>query len=465
MPYNAQTNTITDNSGFTYTPNAVGLENYLKSQTPTATALKPVDPSTPVVMQPNQISGGQDLKITNPTYNAPITTANSVVTGASAAAPPEPTKLDTQNQTLVDDLTKLYGQDVGKNDALATAETAAGVDTFKKNLAQINSDILKRTAEYEKLSVDLNGQPIPMGFITGQQAQVRLQAASEIGLLNALALGMQGNLTQAQEAAARSVHLKYAAIEEEIQAKERQLNLIQPLLDKQQKEQAYQQALALDTQKQAIAEAKARDSQLQTLAVNAAAAGIPKNFIDQALASKNPVEATAIIAQANTYQQNKETIQAAGIKSLYANRGGEIQRSSDGYAFTSLDDFLKKTGISLPAAVAAGMVTDLHAAPDLKGTPTSYQEYVLAKQEGYKGTYMQYQTEDANRKAVRTTTNNTYVSPETKTVDKFNTQVSSWNMTGTREQFIRQLQGAFPAIDAGDIQRKVYEIYPNGYDS
>jgi hypothetical protein len=368
--------------------------------------LKPVDPAAPVVMQPNEVTGGQTLNIQNPSYSTPLSAAQATVAGTTGPAQ-TPTKLDTQNQTLIDELSKLYGENVGKGQALASAETTGGVDVMKKNLSNINADILKKTAEYEKLLVDLNGQPIPMGFITGQQAQVRLQAASEIGLLQALALGIQGNLQQAQETAARSVELKYSRIEEEIAMKEAQLNLIQPLLDKEQREKAFQQALALTAQKEAIAEQKAKDAQLQTLAINAAASNIPKNFIDQALATKDPIEATAIIAQADQYQQNRTEIGSSGLKTQYVLRdSGEVQRASDGYAFTSLEDFQLKTGMTLNEANAVGMLGKLAASVSLKGTPTSYQEYQLAKQEGYTGTYNDYQTMDANRKAVRSTTNN-----------------------------------------------------------
>lgn len=49
-------------------------------------------------------------------------------------------------------------------------------------------------------------------------------------------------------------------------------------------------------------------------------------------------------------------------------------------------------------------------------------------------------------------------------VNDFNKDLSDWNLEGTREQFIRQLQAKFPNIDANDITRKVYETYPDGYE-
>ena len=51
---------------------------------------------------------------------------------------------------------------------------------------------------------------------------------------------------------------------------------------------------------------------------------------------------------------------------------------------------------------------------------------------------------------------------------KFNkdlTNRTTLDKAGTREQFIRQLQTLYPTISPDDIARKVYETYPDGYDS
>jgi hypothetical protein len=53
-------------------------------------------------------------------------------------------------------------------------------------------------------------------------------------------------------------------------------------------------------------------------------------------------------------------------------------------------------------------------------------------------------------------------------VPKFNKSLAdraTLDKAGTREQFIRQLQLLYPTIDPDDIAKKVYETYPDGYDS
>lgn len=104
-------------------------------------------------------------------------------------------------------------------------------------------------------------------------------------------------------------------------------------------------------------------------------------------------------------QENLQVIRNSGIQAQFYNKDGEIWKP-DGYAFTSREDFLEKTGMTIDQAVARGMVKDIQAPVDLKDYPQSYQEYLLAKNDGFNGSYNDYQTLDANRKAVRNVTNN-----------------------------------------------------------
>ncbi len=62
---------------------------------------------------------------------------------------------------------------------------------------------------------------------------------------------------------------------------------------------------------------------------------------------------------------------------------------------------------------------------------------------------------------------NTSTDPNT-VVPKFNkdlTNRATLDKAGTREQFIRQLQQLYPTIDPNDIAKKVYETYPDGYET
>lgn len=268
------------------------------------------------VLQPSQIAPTQSLSL--PASNTPnsLNKADASVAGAVAsgnniqsyldklAVPASATPESTAAKAITDRLTDLYGQDVGKTSALNAAEQTAGVPDMQKQLQDITNSINVKNAEYEKLNTDISGKPIPLGLIRGEQAQVRLQQASEINLLSARAQALQGNISLAKETAAKAVDLKYSTIEDEITAKEKQLQVIQPLLSAEERKIAAAQQLSLDEQKQEIATQKSAQLNNINLALD------------------------------------------LGITTPYANRNGEFYDTRSGVAYPTEQSFFQAAGVS-----------------------------------------------------------------------------------------------------------------------
>lgn len=221
----------------------------------------PVDQMTPQTsVNVNKAIPTPDLTSANSTVAGGVQTAKTLQDYINQLSTPT-TALDQQESDLTNRLNTLYGQDTGKAAALSTAEAAAGVPDLRKQLQDITNSINIKNAEYNSLSTQEEGKPITMNSIIGAQAQIRRQQASEIGLLTARAQAVQGNLTLALQTAQKAVDLKYAPIEEEIAAKEKQLQLIQPLLSREQQKIAQAQALMLDDQRQQLADQKAQQKE------------------------------------------------------------------------------------------------------------------------------------------------------------------------------------------------------------
>lgn len=268
------------------------------------------NPNNFVTMQPGEISGGVPLTLPQPDYTLPTDMADTLVAGALTGNEALTGQLGTgvesdlekKNKALTDKLFELYGQDTGRANAQADAEKKAGVEALQKQLQDLTNQANIRAAEYDQLNTSIQGKPITMDSIVGAQAQVRLQKASEIGLLSARQQAVQGNLTLAIETANRAVDLIYAGIEEEITAKEKQLKLIQPLLNAEQQKKAQAQADQLALQKEALQEQK----------------GVQKQALDFA------------------YKNNIET--------PFYTRAGTVYRTSDGKAYSTPQEFFADGG-------------------------------------------------------------------------------------------------------------------------
>lgn len=108
----------------------------------------------------------------------------------------------------------------------------------------------------------------------------------------------------------------------------------------------------------------------------------------------------------------KEFALQYGVTAPFYKIGSTVYNTSTGKAYSTPEEFFKAGGAKDWSNIQNVEVqTD-----DMAGAPTSYKEWVYAVKDGYKGTYNEYQTMDANRKAVRSTTN--IVNQANKTEDR-----------------------------------------------
>lgn len=179
------------------------------------------------------------------------------------------TAIDTKYEKLLAEVEGLLPSQGGRGAAQLEAEKAAGVNDLKMRLATVNADILRKTAEYKALTTDIEGKPITMNSIIGAQAQIQRVMASDIGMLQAQALGLQGQVEAAQQAADRAVDLKYADSADALNIRLQQLELIRGELDKEESRRADAITLYLQDQKEKLAAQMATEKELSAFNINA----------------------------------------------------------------------------------------------------------------------------------------------------------------------------------------------------
>lgn len=237
----------------------------------------------------NYATGGQALpsgypagtpsdKITADSFNKPtqinvpnvqpldLTTANGMVQGANTelqniinSLTVTQTPTEQKQKTLLDSMASLVGEQSNKAADQLTAEQSSGLPQLRQQFADINAKILSKMAEYKVLTADQEGKPVTMQSIIGSQAQAQRVAAADIGLLQAQAQGLQGQISTAQETVNRAIDLKYSTIDSKLNIYQAQLNALQPTLNKEEKIQAQAQQILLQQQQQALADKKAEE--------------------------------------------------------------------------------------------------------------------------------------------------------------------------------------------------------------
>jgi len=326
-------------NGFTVpaTKNATNFNNPQGTPTP-APAIPTNQTNTSQVITPESLK--PEPQITLP--EAPVSTTTPTFTNEADRILQQSEVEDTEAQKLGNKLSESIFSSLqnltGEQQALGEAQIASGVGQFKKQLQDINSQILKKQAELQQDDVrliqsvqNLEQQKIPMEFITGQQQSVQRDAqiaralkASEIGILNASALATQGNIALAMETAQQAVDLKYAPYKEEIALYKSQLEALAPILSRDEKKQAREQELKANLALKDLDKRQANDKALQDILINASSQNAPVDLLNRAKSAKTPSEAAMILGQyagdfykTELLKQNIETEKAQRAK-IYA---------------------------------------------------------------------------------------------------------------------------------------------------
>ena len=170
--------------------------------------------------------------------------------------------------------------------------------------------------------------------------------------------------------------------------------------------------------------------------------------------------------------ETAEAVQKAGV--TLNDSYEQIQAKFAQYAYTKnvTDELNKLTSTGYvqlaPGQTSVGMVSF----KDSKGVTYNFKppaESVSTAVKEVGGRQILYNSKTGETiKDLGPVTKESDVKKEEGIVKDFNSDVFGWDWAKsgeTREQFIRRLQAKYPAVEPSDIQRKIYEVYPNGYDS
>lgn len=300
----------------------------LRGATSATPAGTPPTPSSGLTTESLQSASGVTLPGANGDGGA--ANANAMVAGANASIAeiiksltPAETEADKKQQTLLDQMTSLVGENAKKASDQLTAEQSAGLPQLRQQFADINGKILTQSAEYNVLLAANANKPITMNSIIGNERAILNAKAADIGLLTAQSQALQGQIETAQNTVNRAVDLKYSSIAAALDVYQAQLNALQPILNKQEKLQAQAQQIYLENQRQALADVKNKEKEINNLVMQASLAGATPAQISAISNAKDVASATQLSAsvigkakQAEMALDNK--IKQAQLSKIYS---------------------------------------------------------------------------------------------------------------------------------------------------
>jgi len=255
-----------------------------------------------------------------------------------------PTETQTKFDETLSQFTDLLGETEGRSQAQLEAEQAQNIPQLTQDLSTVRGQILTKSAEFDALEQSLESKSMSTASLIGQQAVIRRAKASELNLLYAKSQALQGQVSSAQATVDRAINLKYETINTRLNIFERQLDAIQPQLNKEETIRAEAQRQLLEEEKQKVTDDKARDKQIQNIALEAIRAGLGNEISEQISNSKSLEEANQIAANAGVFDKKSSggggTTVVGDIEKVYKNQIKEgLLSQLGGDGFLNPDDY------------------------------------------------------------------------------------------------------------------------------
>jgi len=320
---------------------------------------------------------------------------------------------ETETKTKIDELMTGIEEDYipateGKGAYQLEQEKLQGVQDKKDALNTANTKINTLVAEYRQMEIQeqnsmtqIEGRAITMASIEGAKAQSRRMylaeknaLAAEIGIYQAQALGLQGSLTQAQDAANRAVDLKYSDAETRLQNQIMLLNAYQGQYTAEQATRATAVTMAVQEKQQQLAYQKEREKEIGLAMVDAAVAGAPQSVLDAMLKAPNLAAAVKMSAPYLHQAEAKwsEPYEMGGNMVQKNSETNEIRIASDAddqwsEPYVIGDTWIQKNKVTNQTRAVANVPSssDGNYAPS-----AAEKEFAAAKRNGYTGTWMDY---------------------------------------------------------------------------
>lgn len=166
----------------------------------------------------------------------------ATIQGLSTTLTPAEKESDVVAQRI-SALTKEFG---GQEAEAARLQEDIGISKLEQERADILNQIKVKQAGLTAGLVSEEGRVVPMGVITGRQAQLRRQAAAELEGLAAVADTLSNNITTAQARVDRAVKMKYEPLKAEIEAQQLMLNRLDTRSAQQKSSELELQKIQLD---------------------------------------------------------------------------------------------------------------------------------------------------------------------------------------------------------------------------
>ena len=267
-------------------------------------------------------------------------TSDAIVAGAGAMTKedykdlltPEDTEKKAEEATVESEVSGILEELKGLPEERQEMLEEAGVPDISREYAQLNTKIRTKIAEYDALDAELENQPISMQIIRRQQSSLKRARASEIGMLQARAQGLAGEIATAKQTINESIDLKFQTAELSIGYYQNQLENIRDDIAKEDATDYAAAQLMIDDLRQEQADRKEEEKNIQNLVITAQQNGADSRLLDM-IGSANTLEEATQIAGELAFGENWQYVGSYEERDRLVNEEGYEMTQSGGRTY------------------------------------------------------------------------------------------------------------------------------------
>lgn len=242
------------------------------------------------------------------------------------------------------ELLRLMGMEEDRGKDTEKLSREAGVPGLSAELSDLRAKQAMETAQYLSQLEQVQGKPIAMEFIAGQQGELKRRHGIDAMITSALIQSKQGQLQAAQASVQAAIDLKYDEIESRIRTQKQVLEFAYEDLEASDKKLADERKFVLDQQEADLKQFK----RVQAEAIDASfAAHLPAGVASQLLQADSYDELSNI---ANNYNlrvfTSQEPKSPKGVKDGTISIGAAGERTLLSANFTSAEIKTLQEGVS-----------------------------------------------------------------------------------------------------------------------
>ena len=360
----------------------LGSTAFTPSPTPTTISASSLTPRTTQNFSfPNVSGSAVDA------YNA----AQSAALSFARTTPDDKTPKEEEQSDLIKQIMELNVAQAQKPGEQAQQERAQGVQEKQATVNSLMAQQRQITNEAAQIQLRVQeGRGVTTLIDQRQRTEaLRVNAIQSLSISSLLAAA-QGDLANAQNLADRALDAKYAPIEAQLEASNKNLILIKndPETTRQEEKKANER-LAINAQiKAQVDEAKRNMQEIQKIGIEAASKGADALTLQKIQNSSNPIDAARLAAPFTNPPKATAAKTAATVsdKPMSTNQIEQFRRSYGwtppfGYTETQLLQYVKDNPNASPEELEAGAKqvqgqTDASATPATKTTPEAVITFI-----------------------------------------------------------------------------------------